>query len=162
MWMVFVRAAKVVAGPAIRLNDAAKILVVVSGAPRTKKNHGILTTAGGRPRMFPSKPWTTWAKEALVFINDHPLVNIPNVGPMLRTPSRTRPWQPLERLLNCTAIFYRQTFGGDAVGFYQGLADLLEHRGVVLNDSQIVSWDGSRLLKDAQNPRTEIVLTEAV
>ena len=40
------------------------------------------------------------------------------------------------------------------------VADALEEAGVVLNDSLIASWDGSRLLKDAANPRVEITLEE--
>jgi len=31
----------------------------------------------------------------------------------------------------------------------------------VENDRLIVSWDGSRLLKDRDNPRVEIEITEA-
>jgi hypothetical protein len=45
------------------------------------------------------------------------------------------------------------------VGYYQGLADLLESRGILANDKHIVSWDGSRLLKDAARPRVELILT---
>lgn len=161
------RAAKVVAGPAIRLNDAvadaAKILVVVSGPPRTKKNHGVISTKGGRPRLFASPQWVQWCRKADLLVNGNLLVGNPDVGVFLGNgPKLHRPWIPVERLLNCAATFYRDGYWGDAVGFYQGLADLLESRGVILNDRQLVSWDGSRLLKDTVNPRTEIVLTEAV
>ena len=41
------------------------------------------------------------------------------------------------------------------------LADALEEAGIVENDRLIVSWDGSRLLKDAATPRIEVML-EAV
>jgi hypothetical protein len=57
-------------------------------------------------------------------------------------------------------LFYRDAERGDAVGYYQGLADLLEKRGVVANDRLIMSWDGSRLLKDSANPRVELTLEE--
>lgn len=141
--------------------EAAKIHVVVSGCPRTKKNHGIITTRGGRPRMFPSRPWTEWSKSATITVNGNPLLLLEDVGLIVRTPSRSRMWQPLERPLNCTALFYSDRLGGDLIGFLQGLGDLLQHRGVIANDRQLVGFDGSRLLKDAANPRTEIVLTEA-
>ena len=62
--------------------------------------------------------------------------------------------------LNCRALFYRDARRGDAVGYYQGLADLLEKRGVIENDAQLTQWDGSRLLLDRENPRVEIELTE--
>ena len=65
----------------------------------------------------------------------------------------------LAQPLNCAAIFYRDADRGDAVGYYQGLADALEAAGVVSDDKWIVQWDGSRLTKDANRPRIEVVLT---
>jgi hypothetical protein len=99
--------------------------------------------AGSRRIVLPSAAWRRWAREA-------PLT-----------------WQqafyapPIRDAVNCRALFYRDANRGDAVGFYQGLADLLEQRAVIANDRLIVSWDGSRLLKDAAEPRVEVVL-EAV
>lgn len=61
--------------------------------------------------------------------------------------------------VNCAALIYREALTGDAVGYYQALADALEEAGIVENDRLIVSWDGSRLLKDAANPRIEVTLT---
>jgi hypothetical protein len=61
---------------------------------------------------------------------------------------------------NCAAIFYRDANRGDAVGYYQGLADVLEKAQVITNDKFITQWDGSRLLVDRENPRVELVLTE--
>jgi hypothetical protein len=61
--------------------------------------------------------------------------------------------------LNCCAIFYRDADRGDAVGYYQGLADALEAAGVVADDKWIKQWDGSRLAKDADWPRIDVVLT---
>lgn len=66
---------------------------------------------------------------------------------------------PLQQPINCCALFYRTALVGDAVGYYQALADLLEKAGVVVNDKWITSWDGSKLLKDAARPRVELVLT---
>ena len=65
----------------------------------------------------------------------------------------------LAQPLNCCAIFYREKDLGDAVGYYQGLADALEAAGVVTDDKWIVQWDGSRLRKDKQRPRIEVTLT---
>ena len=61
--------------------------------------------------------------------------------------------------LNCRALFYRDANRGDAVGYYQGLADVLEEIGLLADDEHIVSWDGSRLLLDRVNPRVEVTLT---
>ena len=66
----------------------------------------------------------------------------------------------LSQPLNCCAIFYREKDIGDAVGYYQGLADALEAAGVVADDKWIKQWDGSRLAKDASRPRIEVTLTE--
>jgi hypothetical protein len=65
---------------------------------------------------------------------------------------------PIDYPVNCRALFYRDANRGDAVGLYQGLADVLEHGGVVTNDKYLVSWDGSRLLKDSARPRVEVEL----
>lgn len=61
--------------------------------------------------------------------------------------------------LNCAAIFYRDANRGDAVGYYQGLADALESAGVLSDDKWIMQWDGTRLAKDAKRPRIEVTLT---
>lgn len=126
--------------------------LVVDGAPRTKKTSNILATAGRRRIVLPSKAWAAWTRGAQIEVN---------VG--IQEPC----WQPIALMqpvrskVNCRALFYREADRGDAVGYYQGLADLLEKRTVIVNDRQIVSWDGSRLLKDAARPRVELWL-EAV
>lgn len=65
----------------------------------------------------------------------------------------------LSQPVNCAAILYRDANRGDAVGYYQALGDALEAAGVVSNDKWIVQWDGSRLRKDADKPRIDVVLT---
>ena len=66
--------------------------------------------------------------------------------------------RPIAASVSCSAIFYRDADRGDLVGYMQGLADLLEKRGILKNDRQIVSWDGSRLALDRDNPRVEVLL----
>jgi hypothetical protein len=61
--------------------------------------------------------------------------------------------------VNCEARIYRDRNTGDAVGYYQAIADTLEKIGIVENDRLIVAWDGTRLLKDAENPRVEVTLS---
>lgn len=90
--------------------------------------------------VLPAKEWRWWVQNA-------PILGCFSV---------------IREAVNCRALFYltpRQR--GDAVGYYQGLADLLEKRRVVENDRLIVSWDGSRLLVDAAKPRVEVVLEVA-
>lgn len=117
---------------------------VLRGAPRTKKNHGFRTKSG---KQMPSHAYLWWnrlAQQQLALIR-HKNKHLPIATPV-----------------NCSAAIYRDALRGDAVGYYQALADTLEHGGIVEDDVLIVSWDGSRLLKDAENPRIEVTLTEAV
>jgi hypothetical protein len=118
------------------------IRLVIYGAPRTKKNSNRLVTAGGRQRVLPSAAWKGWAASA-----------------RLEYQAKLFPLRGVAYPVNCCALFYRDAERGDAVGYYQGLADLLESRGILANDKHIVSWDGSRLLKDAARPRVELILT---
>jgi Holliday junction resolvase RusA-like endonuclease len=118
----------------------------IPGAPRTKKNHGRLDLRGRKPRALPSKAFEEWNCAAQMWI----------------AKARTRRIDPIETHIdwpvNCRALFYRDAHRGDAVGYYQALADALEEGYIVKDDKFIVSWDGSRLLKDAKNPRIEVTL----
>jgi Holliday junction resolvase RusA-like endonuclease len=40
-------------------------------------------------------------------------------------------------------------------------ADILEEAGVIVDDREIVSWDGSRIMGTSPNPRAEITIKEA-
>lgn len=125
------------------------ITLVIPGAPRTKKTHSRVVRAGygrgGKIRVIPSEQWCAWAEAATL-----ELAKIKRRMPVAF---------PLRQDFNCTALFYRDANRGDAVGYYQGLADLLQEAKVLADDVQIVHWDGSRLLKDADNPRVEVTLT---
>ena len=131
------------------------VKVTVIGAFRTKKTHNQIVSHSGRIRVLPSKAWQDWCKKAPVV--GHFVTPVPGMPGKFAAMVGSF---PVSGDVNCRALFYRDANRGDAVGFYQGLADLLEKRGVLVNDRQIVSWDGSRLLKDAANPRVEIELTE--
>jgi hypothetical protein len=120
----------------------ASIQLVIPGPPRTKKNHNQLVTTHGRMRVLPSKAWRDWRDVAVLFLRQQ----------WVRKP-------PISWPANCAALFYRERAIGDAVGYYQGLADILEEAGVVENDKWIESWDGSRLMKDAVKPRVEVTLS---
>ena len=120
------------------------ITLVIPGIPRTKKNSGRIVPRGRRHIILPSEAWKEWC-DAVV--------------PQLEVWALRNRLQPIAYPVNCAALFYRDADRGDAVGFYQGLADVLEKAGIVENDKWIVSWDGSRLRKDASRPRVELVLT---
>jgi len=116
---------------------------VLKGAPRTKKNHGRIF----RGRMFPSAAFAEWNKL---------------IQPQLAIArAQAKEPLPITRPVNVRALFYRERLTGDACNFYQALADALQEGGIVEDDKLIVSWDGSRLLKDAENPRIIVNLEEA-
>ncbi len=119
------------------------------GAPRTKKNHGIITNRGANPRILPSPQFSAWNRMAQMQLAKYRVTGA-NWFHFCGVP------------VNVQALFYRDKLTGDAVGYYQALADALEEGGIVENDRLIVSWDGSRLMKDAKNPRVEIEITEAI
>jgi len=115
-------------------------VLTILGAPRTKKNSGRIVKIGGSPRMLPSAAFKAYEKVA-----------VPQLRQQWRRGALCSP-------VNIRATFYRDALRGDAVGYYQALADVLEAAGVVEDDKWIVSWDGSRLGKDAGRPRVEVVI----
>jgi Holliday junction resolvase RusA-like endonuclease len=119
------------------------LVFTIPGAPRTKKNHGWRTAAGNQ---MPSHAYMCWNQVAQWHLAE------------IRGKAAGRGNLPITEQLNCRALFYRDAFTGDAVGYYQGLADALQEASIVKDDKLIVSWDGSRLLKDAANPRIEVTL----
>jgi len=120
------------------------ITLTLPGAPRTKKNRGKIWKAGKRTIIMPAQPWMDW-RDSLVRWQVETRFHPTHLG--------------FDYDLNCCALFYRDARRGDAVGYYQGLADVLEELCVVYNDRAITQWDGSRMLVDKANPRVELVLT---
>lgn len=123
----------------IAVQEGTLRTMVAYGPPRTKKNHASRLSHRGKPSIVPSLPWMAWRDSVL----DRDFF-----------PARL----PKGRY-NCRALFYRDRDSGDAHGFYQGLADVLQECGVVEDDKWIVSWDGSLLLVDRACPRVEVSLT---
>jgi len=120
------------------------VVHIVGSAPRTKKNSQSIVTTGGRPRLIQSKAYRQWEKEAkLVYIK----------------PTHTRKQKTIDYQVHCKALVYREKNVGDLINYLQAIADFLEKREVLENDILIKSWDGSRSLKDRDNPRVEVTLT---
>jgi hypothetical protein len=122
----------------------------IPGAPRTKKTSNRLVPFGAHGhKILPSKAFEDWNARAQMEIARmrSQLQNIPRMGIGVE--------------VNCRALFYRDALIGDATGYYQALADCLQEARIIENDRLIVSWDGSRLLKDASQPRVKVTL-EAV
>lgn len=127
--------------------------LTIIGAPRTKKNHGRRIKRGRRIFHVPSEAHEAWANAAILQLRSQ-LRRAPSELPVVLLPYYTSP-------VNVRALIFRDANRGDAVGYYQAIADALEAAGVVQDDKFCVSWDGSRLLVDRHAPRVEIELTPA-
>lgn len=127
------------------------IRLVIIGAPRTKKNHGRVIQRGKRRFHVPSEAHEAWATAA-VFQLQVQARRLPSDLPVVLLPYFTAP-------VNLCARIYRDADRGDAVGYYQAIADVLEDAGIVANDRLIASWDGTRLYVDRRRPRVEIDLS---
>lgn len=122
---------------------------LLPGTPRTKKTHNRIVKVRGRTLIIPSASHDSWLKAVLPHLK----------AQLMRIRSTDPAACPVTVPVNCCALIYREKAIGDAVGYFQAIADALEHAGAVENDRLIVSWDGSRLLKDAANPRVEVELS---
>ncbi len=146
-------------GAAFKLRPGESITFVLPVTPRTKKNSRVHARVRGRTVPLPSDAYcqmqaqiTEWAHASLA-TSAKSLVLDWNLQASRASALR------LSQPLNCAAIFYRDALRGDAVGYYQGLADALESAGVLSDDKWITQWDGSRLRKDAKRSRIEVTLT---
>lgn len=108
--------------------------------PVTKKNHGRIVQRGGRPMLLPSEQFERYQEAA---------------GWYLRPLGVSEP-------VNVRCLFYMPTRRiVDLVGLLQAIDDVMVHYGVIEDDNSriVVSHDGSRVLYDKENPRTEITIT---
>lgn len=139
--------AEVLALRAVGVHGHPLLTFIITGPPRTKKNHGRRIKRGKRTYTIPSEAYETWNESAqLQFAK-------------IRAEASIR--LPITENVNVRALFMRHADVGDAVGFYQAIADSMENAGILENDRQIVSWDGSRLLKDKDNPRIIVAVETA-
>lgn len=105
--------------------------------PVTKKNHGQIVMVSGRPVLLPSPQYRAYEKDARHFV----------------------PRDRVEGPVEVTARFYMPTRRRvDLTNLLQGLDDLLVACHLVEDDNStiIASHDGSRVLYDKENPRTEV------
>lgn len=118
--------------------DSMKITIPLP--PVTKKNHGRIVQVHGKPRLLPSKQFEAYQDAA---------------GWYLRPAGISWP-------VNVRCEFYMATRRiVDLAGLLQAVDDVLVHYGVLVDDNSriVASHDGSRVLYDKDNPRTEIEIT---
>lgn len=132
--------------------------------PRTKKTSNRIVRMGKnkeRIRILPSEEYEQFALECMFFRGKlHREIDFP---------------LPITGPVAVKALFYRSGDYGDALGYEQALADILQDEkwskakngkapkkirdglGIILDDKQIRWWDGSRLL--IGEPRVEVEIT---
>jgi Holliday junction resolvase RusA-like endonuclease len=130
-----------------RVAPGRRIVLVIPGAPRTKKTSNRIVRVGGYNKILPSAAHDLWFERAML---------------LMRADVRaltTAGLAPIARSVHVRALFYRDAARGDLVGYQQALADFLERAGVIVNDKYVVSWDGTRLEVDRARPRIEVTVT---
>lgn len=124
---------------------AMEITLVIKGRPVPKKNNAVMVA--NRNLILPSKAFRNYEKDAL---------------------KQLQGWgnQYIDGPVEVTAIYWLPDarWRPDMVGLMQGTADLLEKAGLIPNDQNILSWDGTRIMPeyDKGNPRAEIRIREMV
>ena len=118
---------------------------IVPIPPISKKNsQQILTNrATGRPFISPSKQYKQYEREAAQFL-------------------RPRPSQPISCPVNVKCVFYMPTYRlADKSNLEEAAHDVLVAAGILADDNRdiIATTDGSMVLYDKANPRTEITIT---
>lgn len=103
-----------------------------------------MNKATGRPFVMPSKQYKQYERAAAWYI------------PKLHQPS------PIKEPVNVKCLFYMPTRRRcDLVNMQEAILDVMVHAGLLEDDnySIVESMDGSRVLYDKENPRTEIEIT---
>ena len=117
---------------------------VIEGPPVVLKNRKQIVSIGGKPRLISSSKARRWIDDAVM---------------QLRTQWAGR--SPIAAMVNARITSYLPTRRKtDASNLYQAPEDALQAAGVLLDDWQIESHDGSRRSYDKERPRVEIELTE--
>ena len=111
-------------------------------APITKKNSQRIVLRGGKPCILPSERYKEYEEAALWLI--------PKRG------------TPIDFPVNVKCIFYMPTNRlCDLTNHLESIDDVMVKAGLLKDDNYkiLASHDGSRVLVDKNNPRTEVEIT---
>ena len=122
--------------------------IIIPINPVTKKNHGRIVkkkTKYGKtiPIMLPSEAYEKYQKECKQYM------------PKLD--------KPIDYPINLKCTFYMQTHRKvDLSNLISAISDILTEYKVIIDDNRniIASYDGSIVLYDKVNPRTEVEITK--
>lgn len=115
-------------------------------APISKKNSQriLINSRTGKPFIMPSAAYKDYEREAALFIPRGVYINKP---------------------VNVKCLFYMPTRRKcDLTNLLEAIDDVMVKAGLLADDDYTVieSHDGSRVYYDKDNPRTEIVITDAI
>ncbi len=131
------------------LDVGASYRLVVTGAPVTKKNHPQIAVnrTTGRPFVVQAPQLRKWAREAEKQLKAQ------------WSSGAGYAFAPIGQPVEMRATVYRARKTGDLLNYLAAISDALEDAGILVNDIQVRSVDGSRLDKDKDNPRVEVTVT---
>jgi Holliday junction resolvase RusA-like endonuclease len=115
--------------------------IKIPGRPVPKKNNMMARCVNGKPVVIQSKAYREYEKAALISLADYQ-------GPRFNGPVQVK-----------ASYWLADNRRPDLNNLMAATADILEKAGIVKNDRDIVSWDGSRIMGVSPEPRTEIVIT---
>jgi len=119
-----------------------RIELYLPGSIRSKKNSKRIYARGKMKMVLPSLAYLKWEKEARISVNQQLLGSVYEI-------------RLLTVQVHVNAQIYYKGKQPDLSGSLESIGDCLE--GIIWeDDSQIESWDGSRLYHDKKNPRTNI------
>jgi len=113
--------------------------ITIPGSVRSKKNSKRIFARGPFKKVLPSKAYEAWEKQARQSLWGKAIV------PPICVPCAVK------------ATFYYKGQKPDLSGAMESIADCLQ--GIIwADDGLIESWDGSRMVHDKENPRTEVTV----
>lgn len=119
-------------------------LIIIPGRPITKKNSQriIINRNTGRRQVIQSERYVDYEESSLWYLKKYRHISF--AGPVCVT---AHYWLPDRR------------GWPDLIGLLQATCDILEKSGIIDNDRNIVSVDGSRIMGvDRENPRVEVAV----
>lgn len=117
--------------------------ITINLKPTTKKNSQRIVTVRGRPIIIQAKNYLDYEKDCLPFLKSYKNLNI-------------------DYPINLKCVYYMPTKRKVDLGNLQAATcDILVKYKVINDDNHTIvqSMDGSRVLYDKNNPRTEITIT---
>lgn len=132
-----------------------EIKYIIHGEPRTKKNHTMIAGSGRRCPVC-HKYEKQWVRQGLAY---------EEYAEKAEWQLHPRPEKPIDYPVNVRCMFYMATKRRvDGLNLQATVDDILVDAGILKDDNSriVVGHDGSRVLYDKENPRTEIYITKEV